>query len=124
MIEKRRSAWTYGYIVWLGVDRKHSGRKVGQRLLAKLTELFVEQGARLLLVDTDSKNEAALRFFRKQGFGHRREHVYLTKNLTHHESDAGDGKGAAKRRSGDKRQGKAGKSKRKRSPAKRRKREK
>lgn len=82
VIEKRHSAWTYGYLVWLAVapDARRFG--VGSRLTDKLTEKFIELGARMMLVDTDAENEVALSFFDRHGFGHPRNHVYLTKNLT------------------------------------------
>lgn len=84
LIEKRRSAWAYGYVVWLGVspDMKRSG--VGTRILNRLTELFIEDGARMMLVDTAMENRGAIDFFRRQGFGHELEHLYLTRNLSTH----------------------------------------
>lgn len=84
LLEKRHSAWSYGYLVWMGVDPELKGRGVGRRLLAHLTDLFVENGARMMLVDTAADNEGALRFFRSQGFGHELEHVYLSRNLDKH----------------------------------------
>lgn len=84
LLEKRRSAWRYGYLVWMGVDPVLKGRGIGRRLLAHLTDLFVENGARMMLVDTAANNESALRFFRSQGFGHDLEHVYLSRNLDKH----------------------------------------
>ncbi len=83
-IEKRRSAWAYGYVVWLGVapEMKRSG--VGTRLLNRLTDLFIEDGARMMLVDTAMETLGAIEFFRRQGFGHELEHLYLTRNLSTH----------------------------------------
>jgi hypothetical protein len=46
-----------------------------------LTDLFVEFGARMLLVDTDAGNTPALNFVRREGFGSDQPHVYLSKNL-------------------------------------------
>ncbi len=54
---------------------------IGRRLLDKVTEKFVELGARMLLADTAADNEHALAFFESAGFGNREDHVYLTKNL-------------------------------------------
>lgn len=82
LIEKRRSAWSYGYLIWMGVDPDLKGRGVGRRLLQVLTDRFLEAGARMMLVDTAADNEGALAFFRGQGFGHELGHVYLTRNLT------------------------------------------
>lgn len=84
LIEKRHSAWSYGYLMWMGVDTNLKGRGIGRRLLAHLTGLFIEAGARIMLVDTAGDNEGALRFFRSQGFGHELEHVYLSRNLDKH----------------------------------------
>lgn len=81
IIEKRRSAWTYGYLAWLGVDPRFKRAGVATRLLRRMTELFVDLGARMLLVDTAADNHEALAFFHRQGFGHEQEHVYLTRNL-------------------------------------------
>lgn len=84
LIEKRHSAWSYGYLMWMGVNPNLKGRGIGRRLLANLTDLFVEAGARMMLVDTAADNEGALTFFRSQGFGHELEHVYLSRNLDKH----------------------------------------
>lgn len=84
LIEKRRSAWTYGYLVWLCIHESHRGVGVARRLVDRLTELFIRDGARMLIVDTDAENDAAVSFFRKQGFGGEREHVFFSKNLTGH----------------------------------------
>jgi ribosomal protein S18 acetylase RimI-like enzyme len=81
VIEKRRSAWTYGYLLWLGVDPSIGPRGVGSRLFNRIQELFEEHGVRMLLVDTAADNGAALAFFRKQGFGNEQGHVFLSKNL-------------------------------------------
>lgn len=83
VIEKRRSAWDYGYLLWLGVDPDVGPLGVGSRLFNRMQELFIENGARMMLVDTAAENERALQFFRKQGFGNETGHVYLSKNLTH-----------------------------------------
>ena len=82
MLEKRRSAWVYGWVDWLGVHSAWQGKGVGKRLLDKLTDLFIEEGARMILIDTEADNEKALRFFKKEGFGNPNEHVYLSRNLT------------------------------------------
>lgn len=82
ILEKRRSAWSYGWVVWLGVDPDYSRHGIGQRLVEKLTERFIEDGVRILLVDTDAKNDTAIQFFQRQGFGNLMQHVYMTMNLT------------------------------------------
>lgn len=82
VIEKRRSAWRYGWIVWLGVDPDVGRTGVASKLLEQLTEVFEELGCRILLADTDPDNDPAVRFFERHGFGNPRAHVYIEKNLT------------------------------------------
>ena len=84
LIEKRRSSWIYGYLEWIGVspDVKRTG--IGSRLFNRLTEIMVDKGARMLLVDTQAENAEAIRFFKKQGFGQEIKHIYLSRNLKTH----------------------------------------
>lgn len=84
IMEKPRSAWRYGWVLWLGVAPKHHRARVATRLLRRLTEIFVSREARILLVDTDEQNRQALAFFRRQGFGQAVRHVYLSRNLDDH----------------------------------------
>jgi ribosomal protein S18 acetylase RimI-like enzyme len=79
--EKPRSAWRYGLLLWLGVERKFKRSGIATRLLRQLTGLFIERDARIMLVDTAAKNHAALAFFRRNGFGQEIRHVYLSMNL-------------------------------------------
>ena len=81
VIEKRRSAWTYGYLLWLGVDSDVGPRGVGTRLFNRMQEVFIESGARMMLVDTAAENDRALTFFHKHGFDQEQGHVFLNKNL-------------------------------------------
>ncbi|NIR52423.1 GNAT family N-acetyltransferase [candidate division KSB1 bacterium] len=82
LIEKRRGAWSYGYLVWLGVDPEYNRSGVGTQLTEELTRVFIELGARMMIVDTEAENDAAVKFFIKHGFGDETDHVYLSKNLT------------------------------------------
>lgn len=45
---------------------------------------FITAGARMMLVDTEGDNRAALALLRSVGFDHERPHVYLRLNLTQH----------------------------------------
>jgi ribosomal protein S18 acetylase RimI-like enzyme len=83
LLEKKGSAWTYGYLLWLGVDPDLSRKGVAARLFERMTDLFIKLGARMIMVDTDADNEPALSFFRNQGFGQETPHVYLSRNLTY-----------------------------------------
>jgi ribosomal protein S18 acetylase RimI-like enzyme len=83
IIEKRHSSWIYGYLVWLGVDPRLGRMGLGARLVRHFTELCIEQGARMMLVDTAEENEDAIAFFHRMGFGNEEAHIYLSKNLTH-----------------------------------------
>lgn len=77
-----KASWTYGYIVWLGVDPVFQSTGVAHKLFDRLVERMVESGARYLIADTDPSNTAALRFFTKKGFKDEREHVVLSLNLS------------------------------------------
>ncbi len=84
IIEKRRSAWRYGYLLWLGVDPSVKKRGVGGQLVNAITKAFIHHGARMMMVDTAADNSTAIRFFKTQGFGHEIPHVYFSRNLTTH----------------------------------------
>jgi ribosomal protein S18 acetylase RimI-like enzyme len=79
--EKPRSAWRYGLLMWLGVERRFKRAGIATRLVRQLTGLFIDRDARIMLVDTAAKNHAALAFFRRNGFGQEIRHVYLSQNL-------------------------------------------
>jgi ribosomal protein S18 acetylase RimI-like enzyme len=83
-LEKPRSSWRYGYLEWLGVEPSMKGKGIGKRLLKRLTELFIDHGARIMLVDTEMENVDAIGFFKSQGFGNEVRHVYMSRNLTRH----------------------------------------
>ena len=82
--EKPRSAWRYGLLMWLGVERRFKRAGIATRLVRQLTGLFIDRDARIMLVDTAAKNHAALAFFRRNGFGQEIRHVYLSQNLENH----------------------------------------
>lgn len=83
VINKRNSSWVYGYLEWLAVSPDLGRSGIGKVLLKELRTVFIQLGARMLLVDTEADNHPALKFFRSQGFGNDEEHVYLSLNLTH-----------------------------------------
>lgn len=63
LIDKRRSAWSYGYLTWLAVDETMSRSGIATQLMDNITEAFIRAGARMMIVDTDAENEAAISFF-------------------------------------------------------------
>lgn len=81
-VEKLNSSWKYGYLVWIGVRPGLQHHGAGHRLFAELRERMVEQGVRMIMIDTDADNEAGIRFFQKEGFDNVRKHVYMTLNLS------------------------------------------
>jgi len=81
-IEKERSAWKYGHLVWLGILPEHQRSGVGERIFNHVKEVMTKRGVRMLVVDTEADNLQALRFFRKMGFGKPEEHIYLSLNLS------------------------------------------
>lgn len=84
VMEKPRSAWRYGWLLWLGVEPRLKRSGIATRLLKQLTVLFIDRDARIMLVDTAAKNHSALAFFRRNGFGQEIRHVYLSQNLEDH----------------------------------------
>lgn len=80
-VEKSRSAWKYGLLVWLGVEPEFQNKKVAERLFLEFKELMTKEGVRMLIVDTEADNIPALGFFVKHGFGKPQQHIYLTLNL-------------------------------------------
>jgi ribosomal protein S18 acetylase RimI-like enzyme len=84
LIDKRRSAWSYGYLTWLAVQPDLRGGGIASRLIEASTEAFIRAGARMMIVDTATRNKAALKLFRKHDFLREDSHVYLSKNLTSH----------------------------------------
>jgi ribosomal protein S18 acetylase RimI-like enzyme len=80
-----KASWTYGYILWLGVSPNFQRRGVADKLVDKVIARMIEDGARLMLVDTDPENIPAVKFFNRKGFGNSREHIFLSMNLSKHE---------------------------------------
>jgi ribosomal protein S18 acetylase RimI-like enzyme len=80
-IEKRRSAWKYGYLVWIGIDERYQGKKLGSRLFREYLALMEREGVNMLLVDIEAENVEAHRFFLKMGFQSPQNHIYLSRNL-------------------------------------------
>ena len=84
LIDKRNSAWSYGYLTWLATDPQQKRSGIATQLIAAITDAFIRAGARMMIVDTDADNKAAIKLFRKHKFLHEDRHVYLSKNLASH----------------------------------------
>ncbi len=84
-VTKTKSAWKYGYVVWLAVVPELQREGLGGRLFDKLAEKMIEDGVRIFLVDTEASNLPALQFFKKKGFANPEEQIYLTLNLKTHQ---------------------------------------
>lgn len=80
-----KSTLVYGYIIWLGVAPNSQRRGVADKLVDKLVERMIDDGARFMMVDTDPENLPALKFFTRKGFGNMRQHVFLSLNLSEHD---------------------------------------
>jgi ribosomal protein S18 acetylase RimI-like enzyme len=80
-IEKARSAWNYGHLLWLGIDPDCARQGVGSRLFDHFRDVMEGRGIRMMLVDTQADNGAAIGFFRRKGFENPTDHVYMTLNL-------------------------------------------
>ena len=81
-VEKLNSAWKYGYLVWIGVRPGLQKCGAGRKLFIELRKRMIEQGVRMIVIDTDADNEAGINFFKKQGFDNIQQHVYMTLNLS------------------------------------------
>ncbi|KAG7349285.1 GCN5-like N-acetyltransferase [Nitzschia inconspicua] len=77
-IEKPRSSWKYGWLVWLGCDPDFQGMGLATQMYNTMAELFALEKVNMIMIDTQASNDGALAFFRKQGFGQDEEHVYLS----------------------------------------------
>ena len=81
-VEKKKTAWKYGYLVWMSVKPEVQHAGVGDILFQELRERMQDQGVRMMVVDTAADNEAGINFFTKQGFGNIQKHVFMTLNLS------------------------------------------
>ncbi len=84
IIQKRRKAWNYGHLVWIGVDTSYHKMGIGDKLFDAFLDQLIEENVRILLVDTQADNEAAIRFFKKRGFANAIDHVYMSMNIDTH----------------------------------------
>ena len=81
-VNKHKSSWKYGYLVWLGVRSGIQQGGIGSGLFKEIKRRMKEQGVRMIIIDTSADNLPAVRFFEKQGFADTQQHVYMSLNLT------------------------------------------
>ena len=96
-VTKTKSAWKYGYVVWLAVVPEMQREGLGSRLFDKLAEKMIEDGVRIFLVDTEASNLPALQFFKKKGFGNPEEQIYLTLNVKSYQESQRKGRGSRRK---------------------------
>ena len=92
-IEKTHSAWKYGHLIWLGTEPEFQRQGIAVKLFRDFQDLMLESGVRMLLTDTEAENLPALHFFRKMGFGHPQQHIYMTLNLSDQQRQLKEKKG-------------------------------
>jgi ribosomal protein S18 acetylase RimI-like enzyme len=80
VIAKRKSAWKYGYLVWLVVSPEYQRLGVASKLFNRFADKMIEDGVRMFIVDTEADNLEALYFFRAKGFNSPQQHIYMTYN--------------------------------------------
>jgi ribosomal protein S18 acetylase RimI-like enzyme len=80
VIAKRKSAWKYGYLVWLVVAPEYQRLGIASKLFNRFTDKMIEDGVRMFIVDTEADNLEALHFFRAKGFNSPQQHIYMTYN--------------------------------------------
>jgi ribosomal protein S18 acetylase RimI-like enzyme len=80
VIAKRKSAWKYGYLVWLVVSPEYQRLGVASKLFNRFADKMIEDGVRMFIVDTEADNLEALHFFRDKGFNSPQQHIYMTYN--------------------------------------------
>jgi ribosomal protein S18 acetylase RimI-like enzyme len=81
-VTKHNSPWKYGYLVWVGVRRDAQQSGVGSALFKEIKRRMMDQGVRMIIIDTSADNRTAISFFQKQGFDDIREHLYMSLNLS------------------------------------------
>lgn len=81
ILKRPFSPWTYGYFLWVGVQRLRQRRGIGKRLYKELEKRFKNKGARIAIVDVESNNSAGIRFVKELGFKEAQTYLWYSKNL-------------------------------------------
>jgi ribosomal protein S18 acetylase RimI-like enzyme len=70
-----------GELEWISVNPAYRGQKIASRLLLRLAEWFVAQGARFICVDVDPANAAARKFYATNGARDLKPHWMAWKDI-------------------------------------------
>jgi ribosomal protein S18 acetylase RimI-like enzyme len=81
ILKRPFSPWTYGYFIWAGVQKIRQKSGVGKRLYRELEKRLKDKGARIAIVDVESKNPPGIRFVKKLGFEQAETYIWFSKNL-------------------------------------------
>ena len=68
-------------VIWYGWNRSQCSGHGLASTFHRFRDIMVEDGVRMLLVDSEADNLLALYFFRRMGFGSPQENIYLALNL-------------------------------------------
>jgi len=69
MVDVKRQAWRKAGFVWnIAVDRPYRGRGLGQALMQRLIEWGRHEGLRAIILETQTNNWYACRFYQRLGF--------------------------------------------------------
>jgi ribosomal protein S18 acetylase RimI-like enzyme len=81
ILKRPLSPWTYGYFVWAGVQKMRQRGGVGRRLYKELEKRFKDKGARIVIVDVESTNQAGINYIKKLGFKEAQSYIWYSKNI-------------------------------------------
>ena len=101
VIAKRKSAWKYGYLVWLVVAPDFQRMSVASKLFNRFADKMTEDGVRMFIVDTEADNLPALYFFREKGFTSPQQHIYMTYNPATQEQQKEKKRGSRGKKNGN-----------------------
>jgi len=80
-IQKPGNQIKYGYVTWLAVKEKSRRRGIGTKLYEEILQRMITTNVKVVIVDTEEGNAAALNFFAKHGFSSPTKHVFLDLNV-------------------------------------------
>ncbi|MEM3627583.1 MAG: N-acetyltransferase [Candidatus Bathyarchaeia archaeon] len=81
ILKRPFNPWTYGYFLWVGVQKRRQKSGVGRRLYGELEKRFKNKGARIAIVDVESNNQAGIRYIKRLGFKEAQTYIWYSKKL-------------------------------------------